>query len=195
MCLHSVRIIEPIASRCAKFRFKPLNNESMRGRLNYVAEQEGVKLTTESVDQLINISNGDLRKAIMFLQSASQFYGRNGVTPEGIVEISGILPEKMNKQIWDAVQTVSFDTAHSASKALAWNGYPMISLLNKVLETLLEDDTISDVKKAKISEVIAESDKSLVDGADEDLQTTNLITSMQRILNDLEITGDTARHY
>lgn len=65
----------------------------------------------------------------------------------------------------------------------------------QVLETLLEDDSISDVKKAKISEVIAESDKALVDGADEDLQTTNLITSMQRILNDLQITGDTARHY
>ena len=41
------RIIEPIASRCAKFRFKPLNQESMQTRLQHVADQENVNLTSE----------------------------------------------------------------------------------------------------------------------------------------------------
>lgn len=68
----------------------------------------------------------------MFLQSATQFYGREKITAQEIVEISGVLPEKMNQQLWKAVNTTSFDEALSASKVLAWNGYPMISLLSKV---------------------------------------------------------------
>ena len=63
------------------------------------------------------------------------------------------------------------------------------------METLIEDDSISDVKKAKIAELLATADKALVDGADEDLQTQNLISSMQRVLNDMQITGDTVRHF
>jgi replication factor C subunit 2/4 len=47
ICNYLSRIIEPLASRCAKFRFKPLATEVMVERLEYIAEQEGMGMGRE----------------------------------------------------------------------------------------------------------------------------------------------------
>ena len=41
------RIIEPLASRCAKFRFKPLPEEIMSNRILHICNEEGLTLDTE----------------------------------------------------------------------------------------------------------------------------------------------------
>jgi replication factor C subunit 2/4 len=41
------RIIEPLASRCVKFRFQPLSSESILARLQMIAEAEGVAANDE----------------------------------------------------------------------------------------------------------------------------------------------------
>lgn len=41
------RIIEPLASRCAKFRFKPLSEEIMSGRILHICKEEGLNLDRE----------------------------------------------------------------------------------------------------------------------------------------------------
>jgi replication factor C subunit 2/4 len=47
ICNYVSRIIEPLASRCAKFRFRPLNQDSMEERIKYICTQEGVPYSTE----------------------------------------------------------------------------------------------------------------------------------------------------
>lgn len=42
MCNYVTRIIEPLASRCAKFRFRPLSRETMLERLEAIAHNEKV---------------------------------------------------------------------------------------------------------------------------------------------------------
>ena len=41
------RIIEPLASRCAKFRFKPLSSETVFTRLSEIRIKEGVHVSDE----------------------------------------------------------------------------------------------------------------------------------------------------
>lgn len=41
------RIIEPITSRCSKFRFKPLSDKIQQQRLLDIAEKENVTITNE----------------------------------------------------------------------------------------------------------------------------------------------------
>ena len=65
------RIIEPIQSRCAPFRFTFLSREDLTGRLRYIAEMEKVQLLEDGIDAIIEISEGDLRKAINILQAAA----------------------------------------------------------------------------------------------------------------------------
>ena len=75
ICNYVTRIIDPLASRCSKFRFKSLDQGNAKKRLEEIAEKEGVTLQEGAVETLIRCSEGDLRKAITFLQSAARLIG------------------------------------------------------------------------------------------------------------------------
>ena len=76
ICNYVSRIIEPLASRCSKFRFRPLDRGSMVARLHHVCDAERVTVTEATLDEVLKVSGGDMRKAITFLQSAADLYHR-----------------------------------------------------------------------------------------------------------------------
>lgn len=75
ICNYVTRIIDPLASRCSKFRFKTLDQGNSLKRLEEIATNEDVNLEPGAVNALIRCSEGDLRKAITFLQSATKLVG------------------------------------------------------------------------------------------------------------------------
>ncbi|KAF1817967.1 P-loop containing nucleoside triphosphate hydrolase protein [Dissoconium aciculare CBS 342.82] len=72
VCNYVTRIIDPLASRCSKFRFKSLDEGNASRRVEDIARLEGVRLEDGVVETLLRCSEGDLRKAITFLQSAAR---------------------------------------------------------------------------------------------------------------------------
>jgi len=87
ICNYVTRIIDPLASRCSKFRFKSLDEGSARERLVEIADREGVKYEQGVVEVLIRVSDGDLRKAITYLQSAARLH--NPIAPKSEDEPKG----------------------------------------------------------------------------------------------------------
>ena len=75
ICNYISRLIPPIASRCAKFRFKALPAEAMIERLRFISDQEGVEIAPEGLVELMRLSEGDMRRAIQMLQSLHQLHG------------------------------------------------------------------------------------------------------------------------
>jgi replication factor C subunit 2/4 len=75
ICNYVTRIIDPLASRCSKFRFKSLDRGNAGKRIEEIAAAEGVQMEDGVVQKLIECSEGDLRKAITFLQSAARLIG------------------------------------------------------------------------------------------------------------------------
>ena len=75
ICNYVTRIIDPLASRCSKFRFKMMDVGDARKRVEEIAANEHVRLEDGAVETLIRCSEGDLRKAITFLQSAAKLSG------------------------------------------------------------------------------------------------------------------------
>jgi replication factor C subunit 2/4 len=75
VCNYVTRIIDPLASRCSKFRFKSLDQANAVARVDDIARLEGVKLAPGVSEVLVKIAEGDLRKAITFLQSAARLVG------------------------------------------------------------------------------------------------------------------------
>ena len=86
----SLRIIEPLTSRCSKFRFKPLSEEILTSRLEHIAKEEGMTCQQNVISKIVEVSEGDLRKAITFMQSVSRLKGSEEVTEEDILEIAGV---------------------------------------------------------------------------------------------------------
>lgn len=93
------RIIEPLASRCSKFRFTPLDSDSASLRLSHIAQEERIDIQKPVIDALISTSAGDLRRAITYLQSASRLsHSTNPPTkiqPIDIQEIAGVVPDSV----------------------------------------------------------------------------------------------------
>ncbi len=70
-CNYSSKIIDPIQSRCAVFRYTPLKAEDIIQRLQYIAENEGYEYDVEAIKQIIDFAEGDMRKSVNMLQSAA----------------------------------------------------------------------------------------------------------------------------
>ncbi|MCX8170679.1 MAG: replication factor C small subunit, partial [Candidatus Bathyarchaeota archaeon] len=68
---YSGKIIEPIQSRCAPFRFTYLPAEAAAKRIRYVCERENVDITDDGVEAILDLSGGDLRKTLNILQAAA----------------------------------------------------------------------------------------------------------------------------
>jgi replication factor C small subunit len=68
---YASKIIEPIQSRCVVLRFKPLKEDEMREYIKRVAQGEGLKIDDKSIEALIYVSEGDLRKITNTLQGAA----------------------------------------------------------------------------------------------------------------------------
>merc|ERR1740123_2823776 len=59
ICNYSSKIIPALQSRCTKLRFAPLTEQQIVGRLMYVAENEGRKLTEEAARAIMKVGGGD----------------------------------------------------------------------------------------------------------------------------------------
>uniref|UniRef100_A0A251VPL4 Putative P-loop containing nucleoside triphosphate hydrolase n=1 Tax=Helianthus annuus TaxID=4232 RepID=A0A251VPL4_HELAN len=68
ICNYISRIMVPLASRCAKFRFKPFSEDIMSTRILHTCTEEGLNLDSEALSTLSSISQGDLRGTITFLE-------------------------------------------------------------------------------------------------------------------------------
>lgn len=119
ICNYVTRIIEPLASRCAKFRFKPLSLTSMVARLNYIAETEGVTLEENTMNSLMVSSGGDMRKAVTYLQSAHQLSGGAAISAALILDMTAAVPDTVVGQLWTALSSGSFDLLAQATKVTA----------------------------------------------------------------------------
>ncbi|KAJ8966694.1 hypothetical protein NQ317_006454 [Molorchus minor] len=91
ICNYVSRIIEPLTSRCTKFRFKPLNNFMMFERLSYICKEEGVEYDDAALNTLVKSSGGDLRRAITYLQSCAKLKGHNEtIKNDDVLEVTGV---------------------------------------------------------------------------------------------------------
>eukprot|EP00238_Polyblepharides_amylifera_P013671 CAMPEP_0196593792 /NCGR_PEP_ID=MMETSP1081-20130531/76582_1 /TAXON_ID=36882 /ORGANISM="Pyramimonas amylifera, Strain CCMP720" /LENGTH=344 /DNA_ID=CAMNT_0041917877 /DNA_START=192 /DNA_END=1226 /DNA_ORIENTATION=- len=177
ICNYVSRIIDPIASRCAKFRFKPLAEEAMTDRINYICSQEGVELQSDVLPVLGLAAGGDMRKAITLLQSATRLYGVGAVSGAQVLHMSGALPPDEVQDLLEACLSNNFDRTARAVSNIVKQGYPATQVLLQLEGLVVESAVLSDWAKAVICSRMAEADKQLVDGADEHLQLLDVASA------------------
>lgn len=74
ICNYVAKIIPPVQSRCTRFRFGPLTDESVSKKLNEVCINEGINLEKEASKAIVRLSAGDMRKVLNILESCSLAY-------------------------------------------------------------------------------------------------------------------------
>ncbi|XP_022981026.1 replication factor C subunit 4 [Cucurbita maxima] len=182
ICNYISRIIEPLASRCAKFRFKPLSEEVMSKRILHISNEEGLSLDGEALSTLGSISQGDLRRAITYLQSAARLFG-SSISSKDLISVSGIIPREVVDELFAACKSGNFDLANKEVNNVIAEGYPVAQMLSQIFEVVIEAHDLQDEQKAKICKKLAEADKCLVDGADEYLQLLDVVSQTMQALS------------
>ena len=96
ICNEIDKINIALQSRCALFRFTPLNVKDMKIKLEIICKTEKIKYDNESIDSIIKISDGDMRSAINMLQSINLTIDKK-ITNENVYKISGhCMPQTIN---------------------------------------------------------------------------------------------------
>lgn len=170
ICNYVSRIIEPLTSRCSKFRFKPLSDDLVVTRLKLIATEEKVEYGDGVLEAVVEISEGDLRKAITLLQSSHRLKGGEEVTLGDIEDIGGVVPVKWINGLVSVCQTDSYEKLDQYVMELMSEGYTTGQVVYQLHDSILSDEYLVDQQKAVICERLAVCDKKLLDGADEYLQ-------------------------
>uniref|UniRef100_A0A0A9WUX9 Replication factor C subunit 4 n=1 Tax=Lygus hesperus TaxID=30085 RepID=A0A0A9WUX9_LYGHE len=122
LCNYVTRIIDPITSRCAKYRFKALIKDALYTRIRHVAESENIQLSEQALHALDQVSGGDMRVAIMHLQSACRAKG-NDLRCEDFVDVAGCVPAQFLDTYLTALFSREVDQIVRATRELIVQGF------------------------------------------------------------------------
>ncbi|GAA5978550.1 hypothetical protein JCM10908_004400 [Rhodotorula pacifica] len=207
ICNYVTRIIEPITSRCSKFRFKPLDTGSTASRLKEICLAEKVDCPDEALEALIKTSDGDLRRAITYLQSAARLHAATNepITAISVQEIGGVVPDPVMRELARALGVRDdeeggdvemngaggggggkggsrFERVRKAVEKVIREGYSSVQVLSQLHDLVILDPLVHARAKASVALDLGLADKALTDGADEELQLLNCCARIERAI-------------
>jgi len=176
LCNYINRIIDPIISRCAVFRFVSLPREIIIERLKHISEEEKLKIPSEKreefFDLLFFISGGDLRKAINTLQMSVALELLENLDLNEIFKISGFLDVETLEHLNIAIKNKDFIKSREIIQSIeAFDSRNFIRQISEILPSL----NIDPVKIINLKVFIGEIDYRISQGADELIQISALL--------------------
>jgi len=173
-CNYSSKMIPPIQSRCAMFRFKPLPREVILELISKIAGEEKLKISKDGLEYIYQASEGDCRKAENILQSCAATSNDIGIKEvESVVSFAE--PEEV-ATIISAALSGNFNASKNAlSNVLIKYGLSGMDVIKQIQRYLWNSDNIDDKLKVKLIRACGEYEFRLVEGANEFVQLNSLI--------------------
>ena len=174
-CNYSSKIIDPIQSRCAIFRFKLLEKKDIAKIIKIIAEKENLQIEEQTAEALFEGSEGDCRRVINLLQASASI--SPSITTDLIMTlVSSAKPADIKIVLEYAL---SGDFLKSKEKLLdvmlkeSVSGTDIIKSIQKEIWNLQIDNEL----KVRLTEKTGEIEFRLVEGSDEFIQLESLIAS------------------
>lgn len=212
ICNYISKITDAIKSRCTAVYFKKLNNESMINKMNDISEKESMNLSEEIITTIIDVSNGDMRKAIMMLQNVKYLYKFKKSTCKSIsdmkmfeLKIAHVLLTNKNSNkditiadIYTIAASIPISKAHKIineiflcknigeviclSKNIIAMGFPIDNILIQLNKAILETTKINDKQKAHIINYSGNIFFKMKECSNEFIQLTDYMSSIYGII-------------
>ena len=174
-CNYSSKIIDPIQSRCALFRFKLLEKKAIEKVLNRIAQGEDLTITPEAAEILYEGSEGDCRRSINLLQSSA------AISPSINTDlVSTVISNTKPKDIKVVLDyALAGDFQKSRDKLLdimlkeSISGQDVVKSIQKEIWNLPIEPEI----KVRLTEKTGEAEFRIVEGSDPFIQLQALLAS------------------
>ncbi|GAA0215187.1 MULTISPECIES: replication factor C small subunit [Halobaculum] len=175
-CNYSSKIIDPIQSRCAVFRFSPLSDEAVAAQVRDIAADQDIEITDEGLDALVYAADGDMRRAINSLQAAATT--GEVVDEETVYEITATArPEEIEAMVEDALAGDFSKSRATLDTLLTETGMAGGDIIDQLHRSVWEFD-LSDREAVRLMERIGDADFRITEGANEQVQLEALLASL-----------------
>lgn len=174
---YSSRIIEPIQSRCAVFRFPRLAEGDVRKIVSRIEEGEGLKLDEKATEAVVYVADGDARKAINVLQGASGL-GEKRVSEEDVFKVaSRAKPKEVGEMVRFALRGEFLKARGLLDDLMMRYGLSGEDVIAQVYKEVVALD-VSDEAKVALVERVGEYDFRIGEGANERVQLEALLAQL-----------------
>ncbi len=175
-CNYSGRIIEPIQSRCALFRFTPLPEERVVDYLSHIAKQENLKVTHEGLKSVVEVAEGDMRKGINALQAASSM--SKTISEETIYQVVGrAKPTDVQAMLNHALKGDFLKAREELRSLLVKYGISGSEIVRQIHSEIFRL-AVTEKRRIGLIEALGETDFRLVQGGDEEVQLSALLAKL-----------------
>jgi replication factor C small subunit len=172
-CNYSSKIIDPIQSRCAVFRFSPLLKEDVEDYLRMIIAKEKVKMDDDALEGLIHVARGDMRRAVNSLQVAASL-GKQ-ITLDVIYQTTGLArPEDVKKMLETALGGNFLSARDMLDDIMITYGLSGQDIIKQIHSSFF-DLSITDSEKVRLMDKTGEVEFRIVEGSNERIQLEALL--------------------
>jgi len=174
-CNYSSKIIDPIQSRCAVFRFKNRDIADVEKVVNKISKLEKLKVSKKAIEALYEVSQGDIRKVMNLLQACSMV--SSNIDDKSIyASVSEARPEEVSKMLKLALSGNFQDSRNLLLDLMLKHGLSGLDIV-KAIQREIWNLGITEENKISLIERCAEIEFRLVEGSDSFIQIEALLTS------------------
>lgn len=185
-CNYSSKIIDPIQSRCAVFRFKPLSREDVKEFLSMIVEKENVKIDDDALEALVHIARGDMRRAVNSLQVAASMDTK--VDVDTIYQITGLgNPEEVKNMLNIALSGNFTEARDKLDSIMIDYGLSGQDIIRQIHSSFFEL-SIADNDKVRLMDKTGEIEFRIIEGSNERIQLEALLAYIVMMGNNVKRT-------
>jgi len=176
---YSGKIIEPIQSRCAPFRFTYLPREAIIKRIEYICERENVKILEDGIEAILEIGEGDLRKTINILQTAASV--GKPIDAEVVYSVVGKAnPHDVRDMMLTALNGDFISARNKLRELTQKYGLSGTDIIKQIHSEIFRLN-IPDRWKVKLADIAGEIDYRLIQGASDEIQLSALLARLVEV--------------
>lgn len=164
ICNYARKIIEPIRSRCTRFRFTPVRQSS---RLQEICLKENIIADQEGLELIVDFGDGDMRKMINDIQGLAATY--SCINRKNTLEFFGLPDERMYNELYDYLRESTFDVC---KKFILDNEMDTIGLIQNLTKVLIK---AKHKNKLQIMSALADIEHRMGNGCTDGVQLNALI--------------------
>lgn len=169
------KIIEPIQSRCAVFKFTRIAEKDVIAQIKEIAKKEKIKSDDDGLKAIYDYTEGDLRHAINLLQATASL---GAITEENVKASAGLTKTKdVDEVLKMALAGKIADARNKMIELIKVYGMSESDFLKYINEAMYRTKQANIVE---ISEAIAKYDFRILSGANPEIQLSALLAELSK---------------
>ena len=170
------KIIDPIQSRCATFKFTTVSEEDIITRLEVIAKKEKIKVNKKGLKSIFDYSEGDLRHAINLMQAAASL---GEITEETVTSSAGLTKttdvDEVLKIALSGKVVESREKMIELIKVYGMSESDFLKYFNSAVFKSKHE------KLSEILEIIAKYDYRILVGANSEIQLSAMLAEIAKV--------------